>query len=251
MSTRSNRAGLIIAALLIVGLGIACLQAYSRWTQVIQVPPEEASKDYFGKIIAYLLSDPLACLFGQTQGSGPFLQYFSIGLMWIWASYGLGRWYPRWKHVADKLFWSSFEWCGYATVIVMAAWIFGASAQHFQWYACFPETINGISYQCQPGQQGTMDVGTHYMTLSALGAIFATVNFKDVLGLYGRRGRLLEFAINMLLLGLIVINFEVIESGNPAVYVNVIWNSVSDMLVGIAGGLTSNLGYNLVVPYEE
>ena len=232
----------IVALGIIVVLGLAVVQAYSVWNATVQSPPE-GRKDYVGQVVTAFTSDPIGLLFGETEGSAPLLKFFLVGLIWIWLSYALGRFYSRWKRVTDRLYWSSLLWCVYATVVVMAAWIIGAAAQHYQWYACF--------YHCYPGEEGTMDKVPHAFTPAALAAIVATVNFKDVLGLHGRFGRLLELAIGMLILILVIFQFENMESANPTLYVNMYLNSLGDILVGVAASAFQFCFYNLVVPYEE
>lgn len=249
--TRSNQLGLIIACLAIIGLSITIIQEISVWQHVIVVTPEDAKKDYVGKVWRWFLADPIKALFGEKEGSAPYLQYLPIGLAWMWGSYGAGRIWSKHKHVVDRLYWSSFAWCVYATLFVMGAWIWAAGVQHFQWYACTPQTIGGVIHQCYQGEQGTMDGSTHITTPGALMAILLTVNIEDVLGLRGRIGRGLALGILLGIMELVIIVFEVIESGNPAVYANLLWNSIPDMGFGTLAALLQAGWYNTCVPYEE
>jgi hypothetical protein len=250
-SLKTNRVGHTIALLLLVGLLIVCVQQYGVWSQVTTASPEDVGKDYLGKVLGLFIADPIKLLFGETEGSAPLLKFFSIGLVWIWTSYALGRAWSKQRHVVDRLYWGSLVWCIWATVWVLFAWIWAAGVQHFGWYACYPQTIQGVLHQCYPGEQGTLDGTTHWFTPGALFSIIATVNIMDVLGLRGRIGRGLELGIKIAIMFLIIISFEIIESGNPAVYVNTFINSWTDILFGLAS-VGFNAGwYEVIVPYEE
>ena len=238
-----NRFGLAIILGLILFMSIACLQAYSVWQSTITIPPQDVGKDYIGQVIQAFTGDPIALLFGETQGSAPLLKFFSLGLIWIWASYLIPRLYERSRHITDRFYWSSFAWCLYATVFIMVAWIFGAAAQHFGWYACY--------FHCYPGEEGTMDKVTHIFSPGAIAAIMVTVNLQDLLKLRGRTGRILELAAFFLIMVWIIISFENIETRNASVYVNVLWNSVTDIAAGLLAVSFQFSFYNLVVPYEE
>ncbi len=248
-----NKKGYLVALAILIVLGGLCFYQYQVWTQTILVAPEDVGKDYIGQVLSSYTFDRL---FLQTEGSAPLLKYFTIGLFWIWFMYLLPNALETLRGKPTSKFWESLSWTNLpwaiaATFIVVIAWGIGAAAQHYQWYACFPVTIDGIVHQCFQGEQGTMDAVTHFWTPAAVIAITSTVNFMDILKLKGRNGRLLDLAIQGLLLILVAITFENVESGNPSIYKNTISNSEKDIAMGIVGGVMTLLGYNLAVPFKE
>lgn len=253
--TQQNRLGLAIVSAVIIGLIIICVGEYAKWSTSVVVPPQDVGKDYVGQAWGAFTVDPIGLLFGESEGSGPFLACFLVGLIWLWAMWIIGAVayvgsHERTHYVVRKIFWSNLAWCLIATCIVMGAWIFGAAAQHFNWYACYPITINGVVHECYPGEQGRLDTVTHILSLAAIAAILVTVDIYDMLGLKGYTGRVLEVTVFILLMVTIMLWWEVYESANPAVYVNVLINSETDIGAGTVGSLLSILAYNLVVPFE-
>ena len=238
-----NRTGLAIAVGLILLFSLLFFQYYNLWTGRMGLPPP--GKDYWALYTGALVKDPIGVMFYLETGSSPFLRYFLVGILWIWCAYLAGRLWPRHQHIVDRLFWSSFFWCIYATVFVMLAWTFGAVAQYYQWYACLTPGY------CSPQPQGTMDKFTHALSMGALTAMLLTVNFKDLLGLHGRTGRLVELGIVLSFVFFLPIYWEYAELGDPARYVSTYIDAITDLLAGIAGGGVQPLIYNLVVPYEE
>lgn len=207
------------------------------------LPPPE--KDYWALYTTALAKDPIGVMFYLETGSSPFLRYFLFGLLWIWCAYLAGRLWPRHQHIVDRMFWSSFWWCIYATAFVMLAWTFGAVAQYYSWYACLTPGY------CSTQPQGTMDKYTHFLSMGALTTMLLTVNFKDALGLRGRTGRLIELAIVLSVIFCIPVYWEYAELGDPSRYVSTYIDAVTDLIAGIGGGIYNILAYNLIVPYEE
>lgn len=256
-----NKRGLTILVVILITAFLLAAWQMATWNVMIVRPPEE-NKDYIGLVIQAFTADPIGLLFGEKEGSAPMLPYFGLGLVLMWAVFLVERHY-RWRDLlvagrrtsilsgTDRFFWSSLTWCLYTTIFVMVAWIFGAAAQHYQWYACFPRTIQGVVHQCYLGEQGSMDKYTHFLSAGAIAALIATVNLTDILMVEGRRGRLLEFAVWVALIVAIAFGFENIESSAPSVYVNVYLNSVTDILAGVAGGIMNLLVYNIIVPLND
>jgi len=232
---KSSKVGLVIGTGAIIVL--LALTGY-YWTGWLAHTEKTHMVDYSGIALNYFLSDPVGCLFGQTEGSGPMLPYFGIGLIWIWTSYFVVRRFPR----METFFWGNLAWCLAATLIVLLAWVYGAATQHFQWYACF--------YHCAPGEEGTMDKVTHFLTPAALMAILTTINLQDSLGMHGRKGRMVELGILIAVAVLVPVWWEYAETLAPAVYTSVYMNSITDMLTGWVSSLFMIGWYNWIVPYE-
>lgn len=72
-----------------------------------------------------------------------------------------------------------------------------------------------------------------------------------ILGLKGRLGRAVEIFIVFLIIVFIAVSWEYTEAMNPARYVSIYMNSVTDMLAGALGAATQVFAYNWIVPYEE
>ena len=232
---RQSKVGLAIGLASIIIILATAWYYYSAW---FAATDKTSMVDYAGKAWAWFISNPIAALFGETEGSAPWLKYLGIGLIWIWASFAIGHFVPR----MEQHFWGNLSWCLAATSVVMVAWIYGAAAQHFQWYACF--------YHCYPGEEGTMDKVTHFLTPAAIMSILLTVNIMDSLHLNGRTGRAIELGIMIALVILIPVWWEWQEVLNPTLYLSIFVNSFTDMLTGWIGGLFTIAWYNWIVPYE-
>jgi hypothetical protein len=96
-----------------------------------------------------------------------------------------------------------------------------------------------------------MDKYTHFLSMGALTSMVLTLNIKDLLGLHGRTGRLLELGIIFSFVCFLPIYWEYAELGDPARYVSTYIDAITDLLAGSLGGIFNILIYNLVVPYEE
>lgn len=141
-----NRLGLILAlSMILLLLGLAIYY----WNELIVRTNIEGAQDYIGLTLQALLGDPIGLLFYQTEGSAPFLKYFSIGIAWIWGSYVFQE-----KFKTYTYFWGNIYWCVYATAFIMIAWVYGPAMRHYGWYACY--------YHCYPGEEGTMDKISHF-----------------------------------------------------------------------------------------
>ena len=238
-----NRIGLAIGIGLILLFSLLFFQYYGMWQERMGPPP--VGKDYWTLYTKALAKDPIGIMFYLETGSSPFLRYFLFGLLWIWCAYLAGRLWPRHQHIVDRMFWSNFWWCIYATIFVMLAWTFGAVAQYYSWYAC------PAPGYCSPQPQGMMDKYTHFLSMGALAAMVLTVNFEDLLGLHGRTGRILELAIVLSFVFFLPMYWEYAELGDPARYTSTYIDAVTDFFVSTLGGIVNILVYNLVVPYEE
>jgi hypothetical protein len=207
--------------------------------------PPPPGKDYVGLVVQAFLKDPIGITLNQNEGSGPWLRLFPLGLIWIWASYFIKRKYAEHRHIVDKLFWANFAWCVWATIFVLVTMIFNGAAQHYQWYACLTPGY------CSPQPQGTMDKYTHGLATGSIIAILATLNIKDLLGLRGRFGRLLEIALLLSVIAVAVIYWEWAELLDLLRYVSTYIDAETDVIVGIMVAAFNLLFYNLVVAHEE
>jgi len=240
---KSNRTGLALAGLIIAGLAVASIFYEQQWAMLIgPMPP---GKDYLGMVINYFLSDPIDVIFGQKEGSGPYLPYLLWGIVWAWASYLIKRLWESWRHITDQVFWTNFIWSAWATIFILTAIIFNAAAQHFQWYACLTPGY------CSPQPQGTMDKYTHFLAAGSITAIIVTLNIKDLLGLKGRTGRAIELVIILSAIVLIDQFWTYSESLYPKVYLSLYIDSITDTLADWLGAIFNLLLYNLIVPFEE
>jgi len=239
---KSNRTGLAVILGAIAVLSALSIYYYQLWAALMgPIPP---GKDYIGLVVQAFLNNP-GMMLNQTEGSGPWLRLFPIGLIWIWASYLIKRKYEEYRHITDQLFWSNFVWCLWATIFVLMTMIFNGAAQHYQWYACLTPGY------CSAQPQGTMDKYTHFLSAGAIMAILVTLNIKDLLGLKGRTGRALELLLLLLAPLVLVLYWEYAELLDPARYVSQYMDSVTDMIAGMLGSVFTLLLYNLAVPFEE
>lgn len=233
-----NRVGFVLAVSVIFVL--LALTAY-YWNEWIIRTNKEGVQDYVGLTFQALVSDPIGLLFYQTEGSAPYLKFFSIGIAWIWGSYAYQTFQK--KFTRYTYFWGNIYWCVYATAFIMIAWVYGAAMQHYGWYACY--------HHCYPGEEGTMDKISHFMSPAAIAAIVLTVDIMGLLGLKGRLGRAVEISIVFLTIVFIAVRWEYTEAMNPARYASIYMNSLTDMLAGALGAATQVFAYNWIVPYEE
>jgi len=222
---KSGKIGLVVGIAVIALLLGLTLYYYNEW---FARTDKSQMVNYSGLAWSWFLSDPINALFGQTEGSAPYLKYLGLGLVWIWGSFLIVRKFPK----MERFFWGNFAWCLLATLFVMMAWIYGAATQHFNWYACFSHVVNGQAYPCYPGEEGTMDKVTHFLSPAAMMAILLTINVQDSLGLHGRLGRAIELGIFLSFGLLLPIWWEYSEALAPAIYVSEYMNSVTDYLMG-------------------
>lgn len=241
---KSSKIGLVVGIAAIVLLVGLTFYYYGEWFALTN---KSQMVDYAGLAWSWFLSDPAGALFGQTEGSAPYLKYFGLGLVWIWASFLIVRRFPK----LEQFFWGNLAWCLLATFFVVMAWVYGAATQHFNWYACFSHVVNGQTYPCYPGEEGSMDKVTHFLSPAAIMAILLTINLQDSLGLHGRIGRGIELGIFLAFGLLLPIWWEYSEALAPTIYVSEYMNSVTDYLMGWLAAFFMAGWYNWCVPYSE
>lgn len=141
--------------------------------------------------------------------------------------------------------WSNGVWALFACVWIFAAMGFAAMGHMYNLYT--------MPVPCGTGCEvaGQVDWITHLFTPSIFTVTLLMISWYDVFRWKGRVGRFKEALWILTIIAVFMFFWEVGESGNPAVYRNLYWDSVKDLFMGFFGSTFCIAMYNLIVPFED
>ena len=177
-------------------------------------------------------------------GSAYFLQYIPWVFVLLIAIYVTRAVFERWKRrETPYLFiWMNSAWIIYGLIWIISATGIAALAHYLNLYAMPVPGYPGVEVK------GEVDWLTHLGTVGIFAIVLSSISFYDLFRWKGRRGLLYESVLIILAVSIVMLDWEIGECGNPAVYRNLYWDSVKDLFMGYVATVLNILVYRQLVP---
>jgi hypothetical protein len=247
-TTKRNLVPLIGYAV-IVALAVAVLYLLTVWNSVVD--KTTMYHDYWALFWTASSQYGLDFWLGKVSilgrgsfGSATFLQYVPWAFILVVLIHVIRAAFERWKHreVRYLYIWINGAWIIYGLIWLMVATGIAALAHYLNLYSMPVPNMPGVEVK------GEVDWLTHFLTPGIFVIPLLSISFYDLFQWKGRRGLLYEAILIILVMSIIMLDWEIGECGNPSVYRNLYWDSVKDIFMGYVSTVLNILVYRQIVP---